>query len=361
MRVAIVYDWVNKWGGAERVLLALNEIWPKAVLFTSVYAPADAHWASVFKVKTSFLNSLPFAANRHELVNILMPIAFESIDLTNFDIVVSVSSASAKGVMTSNCQLHICYCLTPTRFIWSGYRTYFHSRLIQRLLSIFVKYWRRWDRVASARPDKIISISGTVRQRVKEYYQRDSTVIYPPVETDKFYPKKGVSRKDYYLVVSRLVPYKKVDLVIKAFNKNRLPLKIVGQGSQRRYLQRIARKNIEFLGLLTDAQLLTYYQNCHALIMAQEEDFGIVSLEAQACGKPVIAFNQGGGSETVIDGQTGVLFSKQDEFSLNEAVQKLDLLTINPVKCRQNAKRFDKELFKAHFKKFVEQQWEKKN
>ena len=356
MKLALVYDWVNKWGGAERVLVALHEIWPYAPLYTSVYDPDKASWSKDFIVKPSFLNKIPFASNRHELINILTPLVFESLDLSEYEVIISVTSASAKGIITSASQLHICYCLTPTRFLWSGFDDYFPSKVKKLLAKPFVSYWKKWDLIASSRPDEFIAISKTVAQRINHYYKRESGVIYPPIEISKFVIGKNTP-KGYFLVVSRLVPYKKIDLVVKAFNELNLPLVIVGSGNQFKKLKRLAHKNIQFTGLLTDDELLTYYQNCRALIFPQEEDFGIVPLEAQACGKPVIAFGCGGAVETVIANKTGIFFIEQTVVSLKEAVLGFKDKNYNIDDCRQNSLSFSKERFKKEFKQFVEEKW----
>jgi len=341
MKVALVYDWVVKWGGAERMLLVLHELWPDAPLYTSVYWPQKAVWAKDFKVIPSFLNKLPLVKTRHEWLAGLMPLAFESWDFADFDLVISVTSAFAKGVITGPKTKHLCFCLTPTRFLWSGYKPYFGNFKppLGRL--------RAWDKIAAQRPDKMIAISQTVQKRIKKYYNRDSEIIYPPVETNKFNLQLDNSKiGNYFLVVSRLVKYKKVDLVVRAFNQLGWPLKIIGVGREKKRLQKMADKNVEFLGQLTDKQLLSYYQKCRALIFAQEEDFGLTAVEAQACGRPVIAYQAGGARETVIPGKTGLFFEKQTVADLTAALKKFAGLKFKPTVCRQNALRFDQKKFK---------------
>lgn len=357
MRVALVYDRVNKWGGAERVLLTLHEIWPEAPLFTAVHNPKKASWSNVFKVNPSFLNKFPLASSHHELYPWLTPLAFESFDLNSFDVVISVTSADAKGIITPPSVFHLCYCLTPTRYLYSGHDDYFKG--IKRMISSpIVSYLRTWDKAASRRPDSFVSISETVQERVKKYYRQESKIIYPPVETEKWQLRKN-GREDFYLIVSRLVDYKRVDLAIDVFNKLGKKLLIVGDGRARKKLEWKAKKNIVFLGQLTEEELLRYYQKSKALIFAQLEDFGLVSLEAQSCGTPVIAFSKGGAKETVIDRQTGLFFDKQTEKSLMDAVKEFEGLIIKNVNCRENALRFNKERFKKEFKKEVLNQWMK--
>src|SRR3989338_8604929 len=213
MKTALVYDRVNKWGGAERILLSLHKLFPQATLFTSVYHPNSAPWAKVFStVISSFLQNFPFAQKRHDLYAPLMPLAFESFDFSDYDLVISVTSESAKGIITKPGTRHICYCLTPTRYLWSGYDEYINTSLRRALLKPVIAYLRKWDKIAAQRPDVIVSISNTVKERVEKYYSRSSTVIYPPARVD--HGSKG-GGGDYYLVVSRMVPYKKVDLVIE--------------------------------------------------------------------------------------------------------------------------------------------------
>ncbi|MBM3209590.1 glycosyltransferase family 4 protein [Candidatus Shapirobacteria bacterium] len=364
MKVALVYDRVNKWGGAERVLLALHEIWPEAPLYTAVYNPETAPWADVFKVIPSFLQKAPFFRNRHEILAPLMPMAFESFNFDEFDVVISITSEAAKGIITKPKTLHVCYCLTPTRYLWSGYGEYFGSAARRLGSWAAVEYLRKWDKIAAQRPDYYVAISKNVKERIKKYYGRESEVIYPPVDTEKFEispfaPRLGGLRMDkqnskYFLVVSRLVPYKKVDLVVGAFNELDSPLKIIGVGSEMGRLKMIARANIEFLGQLTDEELFRYYQGCRAVIFPQEEDFGLVPLEAQACGKPVIAYRGGGALETVAEGKTGVFFDQPTSQSLIKAIEQFSNLAIGEKDCREQAEKFNKERFKREIKNYIE-------
>src|SRR3989344_2564884 len=260
MKVALVYDRVNKFGGAERVLLALHELFPDAPLFTALYNKQTASWADVFAVKPSFLNAVPFLRNRHEYIPFLMPFAFESFNFDGFDVVISVTSAEAKGIITKPETLHICYCLTPTRYLWSHRQEYFGSGFFSIVTKPIVKALQRWDRVAATRPDRYIAISSEVARRIKQYYRQEATVIYPPADSDFFKPSAKKQREDFYLVVSRLVAYKRVDLAIQTCNKLKRQLIIVGSGSEEGQLKRSAGPTISFVGALTDKELLTYYQ-----------------------------------------------------------------------------------------------------
>ncbi len=367
MNIAIVYDRVNKFGGAERVLLALAEIWPKAPLFTAVYDAKRASWSKGFKINTSFLKYLPFSATKHELYSLLTPYAFESFNFDNFDIVLSVTSSDAKSIVTKPQTLHICYCLTPTRYLWSSYADYLRepgagilnpvARLCLKLVSYQMKYY---DYIASARVDHFISISKTVAERISKYYRRKSDIIYPPVNTDVFYPKKSTvnSIDKYYLIVSRLVPYKRIDYVIFAFNRLGYRLKIIGKGIDEQRLRKISLGNIEFVGGdLTDENLCCYYQNCTALIFPGEEDFGIAAVEAQACGKPVIGYQKGGIEEIVIPGITGELYKIQDENNLIRIVSDFRPERYSSNDCRLNALNFSKSIFQKSIKTKVNQYW----
>ena len=348
MKLAIVYDRVNKWGGAERVLLALHEIWPDAPLYTAVYNAARAGWADVFEVHPSFLQHIPFAKNHHELFPWLTPMSFESFDFGAYDVVLSVTSAEAKDVITKPGTTHICYCLTPTRYLWSGREEYEKAGIMGMVLRIMESTLKRWDLVAASRPDRYIAISNHVADRIKKYYHRSvAQVIYPPVDVDTFQPGEA---GDYFLCVSRLVPYKKVDVVIHAFNTLGWKLKIVGTGSQEQYLKSIAKNNIEFLGGdLTDAELAAYYQRSRAFVSAADEDFGIVSLEAQACGKPVICPRESGMAETIIPGVTGELF----DTDLVRALHKVMKKRYDSSLCRENAEKFSKSRFQKEMKEAV--------
>lgn len=351
MKVAIVYDRVNKWGGAERVLLSLKKIFPEAVLYTSVYDKDNTPWAKGFKVIPSFLQKLPFARENHELFALLMPIAFESFNFDGYDLVISVTSESAKGVLTKPGTIHICYCLTPNRYLWSGYKEYFKNSLLRFISYPAVVYLRHWDMVASSRPDHFIAISNEVKGRIKKYYNRDSKVIFPPIGN---LPHDAESNKgDYFLVVSRLVPYKKVELAVKACTNLSLPLKVVGRGSEEKRLKNMAGRSIEFLGDLTDEKLSFYYKNCRALIFPGLEDFGLVIAEAQSFGKPVIAFRGGGAKDIIIEGKTGEFFDVQDTESLKRELVKFDEGKYNSKLSIENSKRFSFDIFEKELSEYI--------
>jgi glycosyltransferase involved in cell wall biosynthesis len=366
MKVALVYDRVNKWGGAERVLLALHEIFPEAPLYTSVHNEETAPWAKVFpKVIPSFLQKFPFAKTHHDWYAPLMPFAFEAFDFSEYDLVVSVSSEAAKGIVTGPNTLHINYCLTPTRYLWSGYDTYFGSKIKKIISYPLVKMLRKWDYVVSRRPDEIISISTAVQERVKKYYKKDTNIVFPPADNDRFQLKsphfriaiKRIPVKEYYLIVSRLVPYKRVDLAIEAFNKLDLPLVIVGQGSEYERLKKIAGPKVKVIGSVTEEELALFYKSCQAFIMPQEEDYGIAAVEAQSAGKPVIAYKAGGALDTVQEGITGLFFEEQTSESLINAVKKYRTMKFDPSEIKIHAKKFSKGNFQKRFVAEINKIW----
>ena len=369
MNVAIVYDRVNKIGGAERVLCELHKLWPDAPLYTSVYNPKKAEWARGFTVKTTFLQHIPFAKNHHEWFAWLTPFAFGSLSFDPYDVVISVTSAEAKGIITKPHTLHICYCLTPTRYLWSGVDIYkqqtgfgiFHT-IAKSIFTLLVPALRTWDLIASQRPDIYVAISQRVKKRIEKYYNRPvAEVIYPPVDTDLFQLETtGGGGNEYYLVVSRLVPYKRVDIVVEASTKLGKKLIVIGTGPDTKRLQKIAGPTVTFIDHnLTDKALFRYYQNCRAFLYAGDEDFGIVAAEAQACGKPVIAYRESGVSEIVKDKKTGVLFGTQSVQDLERAIIEFEGLNISPSACRENVLKFDTQKFRTIFKEFVEEKYRK--
>ncbi|MCL5113984.1 MAG: glycosyltransferase [Patescibacteria group bacterium] len=349
MKVALVYDRVNKWGGAERVLLALHDLFPDAPLYTSVYDQKRTPWAKVFNVKTSFLQKFPFAKSLHELYAVLMPLAFESFSFDEYDLVISLTSEAAKGIITKPKTLHICYCLTPTRYLWSGYDEYFKNSFFRFIAKPVISYLRFWDKIAAQRPDAIIAISKEVQERIKKFYNRDSLIIYPPLTLSAEVAPSRRNSSRYFLIVSRLVSYKRIDVAIRAFNRLKLSLKIVGTGLEEVKLRSLAGPNIEFLGHLTDKELIEYYKGCRALIFPGREDFGLTILEAQSLGKPVIAYRRGGALETVFEGKTGMFFYPQTSEALTKVLKEFMNLKFDPKDCIAQAKKFSFENFKKNF------------
>ncbi|OGK51356.1 hypothetical protein A2966_04520 [Candidatus Roizmanbacteria bacterium RIFCSPLOWO2_01_FULL_41_22] len=364
-KIAIVYDWIDKWGGVERILLTLHKLFPQAVFYTSYTNLTQASWAKQLPVKTSFIQSLPNFIRSNRILSLpFYPLAFESFDFTDFDLVISVTSSFAKAVITKPPTKHICYLLSPTRYFWGMEKDYLKSGWKRLMVSPFTTGWRQWDYIVAQRPDLIVSLSKTVADRCQKYYRRASTVVYPPFDVDYWqgFKQRRSELKDqrFFLVVSRLEPYKKIDLVIDVFNQlvdQRLV--VVGEGSQKRYLQAMAGNNSRFTGQVTDQELASLYSQARALIIPQEEDFGYVSLEAQFFGCPVVAYAVGGTSETVVDGKTGILFAKQSPESLRNALARYHTLSYNLkigtiTHGKKNVERFRKEAFFRSFQNLVD-------
>jgi len=357
MKIAIVHDWLTNFAGAENCVQALSELYPSAPIYTSVYNKAKM--LNVFDktdIKTSFIQNLPYSKTKHQIYLMLMPLAFENFDLSEFDIVISSSHACAKGVITKPNTLHISYIYTPIRYFWSHYHEYKDEgkflKLKKFILPPITAHLRMWDKMAIDRPDTLACISKHVSKRIEKYYRRKAKIIYPPVNSSKFHISKNPSQ-DYFLMVGRLIPYKKFDLAIETFNKMGLPLKIVGMGSEYSKLKNMAKKNIEFLGYLPNEEIGKLYSNCDALIFPGEEDFGIVPLEVQASGRPVIAYEKGGAIETVIEYKTGLFFREQTVSSLEETINSFKKREFSSEKIRENALKFDVLNFKKNFYDFV--------
>jgi glycosyltransferase involved in cell wall biosynthesis len=357
LRVAIAHDWLNQTGGAERVLEVLKEIYPSAPVYTSIYwsRVMPAHYEQ-WDIRTSWLDRLPLIKQHHQPFLPLYPLAFEGFDLRGYDVVISNKSAFCHGVITPPETVHICYCLTPTRFLWDYHNYVTHEAInpvAARLLSPVVHLLRLWDRLAADRVEHFIAISETVRRRIQKFYRREAVVIHPPLEVDRFEVRDG--RGDYFLTVSRLIPYKRIDLAVEAFNTLGLPLKIIGDGRDRRRLEGMAEPNVEFLGTLADRELRQYLSRCKAFIFPGEEDFGIAPLEAQASGRAVIAYAAGGALETVVEGVTGLFFHEHTAESLAEAVSSFNERDFDATAIRCHAESFDREIFKSKLRAFVDE------
>lgn len=360
MKIAIVTDLLTQLGGAEKVLEVLHEIYPEAPVYTLVYNEKETKGIfSACQIKTSFLQKIPLGIKKYRWYLFLMPKAIESFDFSDFEIVFSISSAFTKGVIVSGRTKSICYCLTPTRYLWSEPEEYLRNlRGLENLAKIFLPKildrLRQWDLQAIKRPNFLIAISKFIDQRIKKYYHRQSdAIIYPPVEIDKF----SISSKteNYFLVISRPRYYKRVDLAIQAFNKLKIPLKIIGMSKEEgRGLCREIKSNIEFLGYVSDEEKAKYLARCQAFIHPQEEDFGITAIESMASGRPVIAYQAGGALETVVDGLTGKFFGEQTWESLADTVIRFKSEEFDPEKIREHSKKFSKERFKEEIKNFIE-------
>ncbi len=363
VKIALVFDWMTTPGGAEKVNYTLHQMFPNATIFTSIYNKEKLKEFKKAKIKTSFIQNLPFAKEKHQIYLGLMPHAYESFDLSEFDIVISSSHACAKGIITKPETLHICYCHTPMRYAWDNWHQYFKEYKMNRVFKGIAKKRihkiRMWDRLSADRVDHFIANSTTTQRRISKYYNASSTVIHPMIETNKY--KIAPETKGYFLAVGRLTPYKKFDLIVDTFNELGLPLKIVGTGIMERELEEKAKENIEFLGFVNEEDLIKLYSEAEALVFPQLEDFGITPLESMASGRPVIAFNQGGALETVIDKETGILFKKQNKRALKKAVETYlnTKKKFNPVDIRAKVLKFDKKVFEKILMKFIKDKWKK--
>jgi glycosyltransferase involved in cell wall biosynthesis len=358
LKIAFVVSWLNQHGGAERVLEAAHELYPDAPVYTSIYAPQSL--PPIYRrwdIRASFLNRFPSVHRHHQLYLPFYPLAFESLDLRAYEVVLSIPSAFAHGVLTSSSTRHICYCLTPARFLWQ-YREYVENEAIGRparlLLPLLVSRLRQWDRLAAERVDEFIAISRVVQSRIAKFYRRRSTIIYPPVTVTDFQPVPDSQVGEYFLILSRLVPYKRVDLAVKAFNQLGLPLVIAGDGRDRARLGKMAGPNIRFAGRVSDAERRSLMARCCALIFPGEEDFGITPLEANASGRPAIAFAGGGALDTIVEGLNGVFFREPTAASLAERIRTFDASAFDPRELVAHAARFDVDVFQQRLLELIE-------
>ena len=369
-KIAIVYDRVNTpYGGAEKLLLSINKLYPKAPLYTSLYNPKKAKWADVFEVRSSFLNKIPLLRNHHQLLAFLMPLAFESFDFSQFDLVISITSAEAKGIITRPETKHLSYLLTPPRYLYSHRQEYLEKSFILSLPIIkyfsnkLLDYLTRWDQIAIHRPDKIIPISNLVKDRAKEYYKlTTSQPIYPAIveyseEEDKQIIKdeKENKNKPYLLMVTRLVPYKKIDLAIKACQELNQKLVIVGSGKEKDIFKNMIYKAnlIDLAENVSEEDLENLYQNCQAVLMPGEEDFGIVALEALSHQKPVIINANSGAAELIEDKKTGLLLKSADLQDIKSRILEVEKYEFKPAIMSRCLSQHNTETFKKQFKKVV--------
>jgi glycosyltransferase involved in cell wall biosynthesis len=359
--VAIVHDWLNQIGGAEGVLEALVEMFPGAPVYTSIYAPeimpaAYRRW----DIRVTWMDRLPGIYRHHQPYLLLYPLAFGRLELRGYDLVISNKSAFCLGIWTPPETRHLCYCLTPTRFVWN-LGSYVEREqvgsLARGLVRPFLGRLQAWERAAARRVTAFASISAEVQDRVRRFYDRESTLIYPPVRTRRFAADRSGdgTAGDYYLVVSRLVPYKRIDLAVQAFNHLGLPLWIGGDGRDRPGLEAMAGPNIRFLGRVPDDELAPLLARCRAFVFPGLEDFGITPVEAMAAGRPVIAYAGGGALDTVREGVTGLFFREQTAESLAEAVNRFERVTFDPAAIRAHAQQFDVQVFQAEMQAFIEQ------
>ena len=364
MKVAIVHDWLVTYGGAERVLEQLVQLWPEADLYSMVdFIPSgQRHFIANKVVKTSFIQRLPLAKKHYRHYLPLMPLAVEQFDLSAYDMVLSSSHAVAKGVLTGPNQLHICYCYTPMRYAWDLQHQYLEqSGLTTGIKSILTRYllhkMRIWDARTANGVDEFVAISHYISRRIHKVYRREAVVIYPNVDTQSFQPADSVVKEGFYLTASRMVPYKKIDLLVEAFaGMPDKKLVVIGDGPDMVKIRNKSTQNIVILGYQEYEVLLDYMQRARAFLFAAEEDFGIVPVEAQACGTPVIAFGRGGAAETVVHGKTGWLFDEQSVASIQQAVQQFEEEFVLDVPALvQHAEQFSTARFRQQISGFVQQ------
>lgn len=356
-RIAIVHEWLVNYAGSERCVESFINIWPEADVFTLVDFLNDEHRKIILKGKfaeTSFIQNLPFANKKHRYYLPLFPKAIESLDVSSYDVVISSSHSVAKGVRTNKNQLHISYCYSPMRYAWESADEYLKG-FKGSVAKLFVNYLRKWDLKSARNPNYIIAISNYIKERIKRIYNIEVPVIYPPVDTHLF---EIGEKEDFYLIASRMVPYKKMDLAVRAFNKmSDKKLIVIGDGPEMNKIKNIAGRNVVLMGYQPFNVLKEHLIKSKAFIFTAEEDFGIIVVEAMACGTPVIAFGKGGVSETVIHNKTGVLFDHQSEESLIDAVKKFDLKEneFDSKIIREHSQTFSRKTFEETFAEFVNQ------
>jgi len=352
VNIALVHDFFCNIGGSDAVVQALHQLFPDAPVYTLIVYDRnrDAGVLRNMKLQFSFLQRIPWARRSHQPFLPLFPIAVEQFDLRGYDLIISSSHSCAKGVITPPETLHICYCHTPMRYAWDMYPEYTRQmgRLARAITALVMHYIRLWDVLNTARVDYFVANSRFVARRIWKYYRREATVIYPPVDTTYFTPEDR--DEDYYLVVSRLTGYKRIDLAVVAFNHLGRPLRVIGDGPEFRRLQSMAGPNITFLGYQPRATVREHLACCRALIFPGVEDFGIVPVEAQAAGRPVIAYAAGGALETVVDGVTGLFFQEQSPAALCATVEQLEQTTFDKQLIREHTLQFDAA-------RFADQMW----
>ena len=359
MKVALVHDFLVKMGGAERVLTVLSEMYPEAPIYTLLYDEEKCGKAfPKDRVRTSFLQKAPsYLRKRQRYLFPLMPRAIESFDFSDYDLVISSSNAYAHGILTPSNSTHLCYCHSPMRYAWDYTHEYRGEQKVgtgrRFAIDKLIHNVRFWDQISSDRVDKYIANSDHVRKRIKKYYRQDADVLYPPVDTDRF--KASARNEDYFLIVSALTPFKKIDLAVQLFNKIGKRLVVIGGGAQLEYLKSIAGPTVDILGRKDDATVTEFLENCRAYLMPAEEDFGIAPVEAMACGKPVLAYGRGGILETVIPGVTGELFYEPTLESMEDGLGRLIVNEPNykPRNIRKHASQFSRDNFEKGFQKII--------
>lgn len=347
-KVALVHDWLVTYGGGERVVEEFTRLFPEAPIYTTVYDQKRLGWLfPPEKVLPSFMQQIPGATRHYTKMLSLMPKAFESFDLSGYDIVLSSSSSCAKGVITGADTLHVSYIHTPMRYAWDLYHQYIagSNPLVRFGMKRLLPKIRQWDALTGLRVDQFIANSNTTRRRIEKIYRRPSAVIFPPIDTEFYTPGDGES-EDFYLILSRFVHYKRIDLAIQACNKLGRKLVIIGDGGERKHLHAIAGPTIEFTGIIDNETCLDYYRRCRAFLFPGLEDFGMTPVEAMACGKPVIAYGKGGALDSVVEGLSGHFFPEQNVESMVRGIEEFEEMSFSPAEIRRYAEGFSKERFR---------------
>jgi glycosyltransferase involved in cell wall biosynthesis len=351
VRIALVHDWLTGMRGGEKVLEAFCERFPDAPIHTIVHRPGSVSRAiESHPIHTSFVQRLPGGVGSYQRYLPLLPAAIERFDLRGYDLVLSTSHCIAKGARVHPGTRHLCYCHTPMRYVWAAYEEYFGDGRLAApaswLMPVVSTYLRTWDVASCVRVDSFAANSAHVAARIHRWYGRTARVIHPWVDTDRFRPAASAGGK-YDLILSALVPYKQIDVAIKAYEGRSEELVVAGSGVERERLIRLAPRNVRFLGWLGAEETVRLVQGCRALVFPGEEDFGIVPVEAMACGKPVVALRRGGALETVVDGKTGILFNEATPGSIRDAIDRMAFTSWNPVEIREQALRFGRERFET--------------
>lgn len=362
IKAILSHDWLTGMRGGERVLEILCEGFPTAPIYTLIHNPAPiSDIINKHTIKTSWLQNIPGIKDYYRNFLPLFPGAIERMSTEEADIIISTSHCIAKGIRPTGATRHLCYCFTPMRYAWTFFDEYFGNNPVKaRAAKYILKRLRDWDRESSSRVTHFVAISRHVQKRISAFYERDSDIVYPPVNTERCTPGKNPAA-DFDLIVSALVPYKRIDLAVRAYNRLKYPLKIVGTGTEMGRLKSIADSNIKLLGWLPDETVLELYRNCRMLVFPGEEDFGIVPVEVQACGRPVVAYAKGGALETVLDGISGIYFQEQEEDSLLAAVEKCSSKAWDKNAIRANAERFKTSNFISGLAKSIEKTIDKKH
>lgn len=362
VKLALVHDWMNQVGGAEDVLVDLVSMFPAAPIYTSIYAPAIMpDFYRGWDIRTLWLDRIPAIHKHHQPYLPLYPLAWGGLDLSDYDVVLSNKSGFCHGLQHGKNTLHICYCLAPTRYVWQ-FDSYIAREgiggIVATALKPIIAAMQRWDYAAASRVDHFIAISTDIQNRIRQFYKRDSVIIYPPVDTERFAAARTNEVEEYFLVVSRLIPYKRIDLAVQAATRLGVPLKIGGKGRDLDRLREMAGPTVEFLGYVPDEALPSLMARCKAFVFPGLEDFGITPVQAQAAGRPVIAYGAGGALDTVIPGLTGEHFNDLSVESLMAVMADFDAGRYDPAQIQAHAAQFDKSVFAEQLQSYVERSWE---